>query len=182
MLPGTRRRLAQPELDSSHHLSGRAPTVASFGRGSPTGVVCYRHTQFPSYYHGTLFVLDWTFGRVMAVRLTKNGASWRSESAPFLTPKGDSGLPPRMSRLGPMAASSSARADVERAGRFIVWSTRANSNRASRARPPWPRLCGSGELKTKYPLATCLMRHSRKAVGRARSGFRRPRSWAATLF
>jgi hypothetical protein len=23
------------------------PTIAEFGRGSPTGVVCYRHTQFP---------------------------------------------------------------------------------------------------------------------------------------
>ena len=34
------------------------------GRGSPTGVACYRHDQFPEHYRGGLFVLDWTFGKV----------------------------------------------------------------------------------------------------------------------
>jgi putative membrane-bound dehydrogenase-like protein len=76
------------------------PAVASFGRGSPTGVVSYRHTQFPSYYQGSLFVLDWTFGRVMAVRLTKHGGSWTSASAPFLTPKGEFGFAPTDVEVG----------------------------------------------------------------------------------
>ena len=34
------------------------------GRGSPTGVVCYRHDQFPDHYRGGVFALDWTFGKV----------------------------------------------------------------------------------------------------------------------
>ncbi len=36
--------------------------LADLGRGSPTGVVCYRHQQFPREYHGAFFLLDWTFG------------------------------------------------------------------------------------------------------------------------
>ena len=77
------------------------PVVASFGRGSPTGMVCYRHTQFPADYRDTLFVLDWTFGRVMAVRTTKAGAGWRAESAPFLMPKGEFGFAPTDIEVGP---------------------------------------------------------------------------------
>src|SRR5579871_6339035 len=35
--------------------------VATLGRGSPTGVVCYRHAQFPAEYRGGFFLADWTF-------------------------------------------------------------------------------------------------------------------------
>jgi putative membrane-bound dehydrogenase-like protein len=49
--------------------------VADLGRGSPTGVVCYRHVQFPEEYRGGFFLLDWTFGRVYFLRLTRSGAT-----------------------------------------------------------------------------------------------------------
>ena len=49
------------------------PVVASLGRGSPTGVVCYRHEQFPAEYRGAIFVADWTFGRIVALPLTRDG-------------------------------------------------------------------------------------------------------------
>jgi putative heme-binding domain-containing protein len=42
--------------------------IATLGRGSPTGVVCYRHAQFPSTYRGGFFLCDWTFGVVHFVR------------------------------------------------------------------------------------------------------------------
>lgn len=139
-----------------------APTaVASFGRGSPTGVVCYRHTQFPSYYHDALFVLDWTFGRVMAVRLTKNGASWRSESAPFLTPKGEFGFAPTDIEVGPdgslfvCVGGRGTHGAVYRiaykgdpAGGESSSSVAIHSGRAPRLGTP---------LKSKYPLSMCLM-------------------------
>jgi putative heme-binding domain-containing protein len=44
-----------------------ADVVAPFttpGRGSPTGVACYRHTRFPKPYRGGLFYADWTFGKI----------------------------------------------------------------------------------------------------------------------
>ena len=34
------------------------------GRGSPTGLTCYRHTAFPERYHDGVFALEWTFGKV----------------------------------------------------------------------------------------------------------------------
>lgn len=40
-----------------------APPVADLGRGSPTGVVCYRHLAFPRQSRG-IFAADWTFGKI----------------------------------------------------------------------------------------------------------------------
>ena len=68
LLPGSDAGWVSQNWIRPSSYADAPPAVASFGRGSPTGVVCYRHTQFPSYYHDTLFVLDWTFGRVIAVR------------------------------------------------------------------------------------------------------------------
>jgi putative heme-binding domain-containing protein len=42
-------------------------TLASLGRGSPTGVAVYQHSRFPSKYRGAVLALDWTFGRILAV-------------------------------------------------------------------------------------------------------------------
>lgn len=75
--------------------------VASFGRGSPTGVACYRHRQFPEKYHGALFALDWTFGRVMALPLQRSGAGWSSEPIPFLSAVDDFGFAPTDVEVGP---------------------------------------------------------------------------------
>ena len=76
-------------------------TIAGFGRGSPTGVSCYRHRQFPAEYHGAVFVLDWTFGRVMALPLKPRGAGWSSEPIEFLTAVDDFGFAPTDVEVGP---------------------------------------------------------------------------------
>ena len=70
------------------------PIVASFGRGSPTGVACYRHDRFPENYGGALFVADWTFGRVMALPMQRDGESWTSKPIEFMTGKGQFGFAP----------------------------------------------------------------------------------------
>jgi len=67
--------------------SGKIPTyaiesiapAAEIHRGSPTGVACYRHRAFPARYHGGLFLLDWTHGRVYFVDPRPVGASYRAE-------------------------------------------------------------------------------------------------------
>ena len=41
--------------------------LAEFGRGSPTGVVRYHDGCLPERLHHSTIVLDWTFGRVLAV-------------------------------------------------------------------------------------------------------------------
>lgn len=75
--------------------------VAEFGRGSPTGVVCYRHTQFPAAYHGALFVLDWTYGRVFAMPLARNGSTVASQPHQFLSAVGEHGFAPTDVDVGP---------------------------------------------------------------------------------
>jgi putative membrane-bound dehydrogenase-like protein len=64
------------------------------GRGSPTGVVCYRHTQFPEHYRGGIFALDWTFGKVYFFPLQPEGASYRTQPEVFLESVGTSGFDP----------------------------------------------------------------------------------------
>jgi len=76
------------------------PVIGSFGRSSPTGVVCYRHVQFPEEYRGALFVEDWTFGRVWAMPMVRDGASWKSESREFMTAVGDHGFAPTDIEVG----------------------------------------------------------------------------------
>src|SRR4029450_11478186 len=41
--------------------------VATLGRGSPTGMACYRHTQFPEKYRGGFFLAHRTFGNICVV-------------------------------------------------------------------------------------------------------------------
>ena len=77
------------------------PVVAAFGRGSPTGVACYRHTAFPDRFRGAVFVCDWTFGRVMA--LTPPGASGAGLAEPieFMSGRGHFGFAPTDIAVGP---------------------------------------------------------------------------------
>ena len=70
------------------------PVIGAFGRGSPTGVACYRHVAFPTRYRGAVFALDWTFGRVLALPLQARGASYRSEPIEFMTGRGHFGFAP----------------------------------------------------------------------------------------
>lgn len=71
------------------------PQVAArLGRGSPTGVVCYRHFQFPEKYQDATFVLDWTFGRVIAVQPTATPDGIRFQHQEFMTGKGTHGFAP----------------------------------------------------------------------------------------
>lgn len=77
------------------------PVTASFGRGSPTGVVCYRHDQFPAEYQGALFVQDWTLGRILCVPLQRQGAGWVSEPREFAVGQNQFGFAPTDMEVGP---------------------------------------------------------------------------------
>jgi putative heme-binding domain-containing protein len=71
-----------------------AAPVITLGRGSPTGVACYRHRAFPPRYHGGFFVLDWTFGRVYFLKLSRRGASYTARKEVFLEAVGENGFAP----------------------------------------------------------------------------------------
>ena len=101
-LPGSNAGWVSGSWIRPDHYLDMPTVITSFGRGSPTGVVCYRHTQFPAEYRGALFVLDWSFGRVMAVPLAQHGGSWTSSnSRVFMTGKGPFGFAPTDVEVGP---------------------------------------------------------------------------------
>lgn len=70
------------------------PPVCYLGRGSPTGVACYRHTHFPEKYRGGFFLADWTFGRIHFVPLTPSGSTYEGKPEVFAEAVGTSGFAP----------------------------------------------------------------------------------------
>lgn len=61
------------------------PAALDVGRGSPTGVVFYEHTQFPESYRGSLLCCDWSMGRILACPLTPQGAGFSGTSQVLIT-------------------------------------------------------------------------------------------------
>jgi putative membrane-bound dehydrogenase-like protein len=70
------------------------PPLITLGRGSPTGVACYRNTQFPTRYRGGFFLLDWTFGKVHFVTVERAGATYRARAEVFAESVGANGFAP----------------------------------------------------------------------------------------
>lgn len=58
------------------------------GIGSPTGVTNGIGAKFPAKYQKAIYVLDWTYGRIIAVHLTPDGSSYSATFEPFVAPKG----------------------------------------------------------------------------------------------
>ena len=95
-LPGFTRSYHQPDYDPAV-----IPMIRSMGRGSPTGVVSYRHRQFPPLYLNGLFLCDWTFGKVWFAATEPAGASYTTEPELFLDPVGESGFAPTDAVVAP---------------------------------------------------------------------------------
>ncbi len=58
--------------------------IADTGRGSPTGIVAYNHLAFPRRYHNSLFLGDWSEGRILNVSLSENGGTYKTKTEVFL--------------------------------------------------------------------------------------------------
>lgn len=79
-----------------------APRLCEIGRGSPTGVVVYRHTQFPQEYRGNVFSCCWTLGKVYRFNLDIDGCK-NTHVVPreFLRTIGETGFAPVDLAVGP---------------------------------------------------------------------------------
>ncbi|MBN8249076.1 MAG: c-type cytochrome, partial [Verrucomicrobia bacterium] len=62
--------------------------VTDIGIGCPTGMTSGRGAKFPAAYQRALYVLDWTYGRLMAVHLKPDGASYTGTWENFIAPAG----------------------------------------------------------------------------------------------
>ena len=60
-----------------------AVAVCDIGKGSPTAVKFGTNSNFPPRYQRALYVLDWAYGRIVAVHLMPNGAGYRAQSELF---------------------------------------------------------------------------------------------------
>lgn len=60
------------------------PAVLDVGIGSPTGVRFGTRSRFPARYQKALFAMDWSYGRIFAVHLQPEGASYRGHLETFL--------------------------------------------------------------------------------------------------
>ncbi len=61
-----------------------APPVLDIGKGSPTGVKFGTRGNFPDKYRRALFILDWAYGRILAVHMQPRGASYLCVGETFL--------------------------------------------------------------------------------------------------
>lgn len=69
-----------------YYADGLAHTT-TIGIGCPTGVVFGTGSKFPVKYQKAFYICDWTYGRLMAVHLTPDGASYQGTFENFVAPK-----------------------------------------------------------------------------------------------
>ncbi|MEX2120200.1 MAG: PVC-type heme-binding CxxCH protein [Pirellulales bacterium] len=127
------------------------PRLAELGRGSPTGLVVYRHRQFPERFRDGVFTCCWTFGRVYFVPLKPDKASLSVDPAAevFLQTAGDHGFAPVDLAVGPegdLFVAVGGRGT--RGGVFRVRYQRAD-RRAAESADPLDRV-----LRADQPLAS----------------------------
>jgi putative heme-binding domain-containing protein len=61
------------------------PPVLNIGPGSPTGVAFGYGAKFPAKYQDALYICDWSYGKVHAVHMTADGASYTGTSEEFIS-------------------------------------------------------------------------------------------------
>ncbi|MFN9721337.1 MAG: PVC-type heme-binding CxxCH protein, partial [Planctomycetota bacterium] len=101
ILPGSNAGYVTPGLKRPGMSPDMPPVLATFGRGSPTGVICYQHEQFPEEYRGALFLEDWTIGRILVVRLAEDGSGWSGQPMEFARGRNQFGFAPTDLEVAP---------------------------------------------------------------------------------
>ncbi len=61
------------------------PSVVDIGLSSPTGICFGYGAKFPKKYEEALFILDWSYGRIIAVHLNAKGASYTGTQETFVS-------------------------------------------------------------------------------------------------
>jgi putative heme-binding domain-containing protein len=58
--------------------------MLDIGKGSPTGIKFGTKSHFPHDYREALFILDWTYGRILAVHMRPRGSTYMGSAEVFL--------------------------------------------------------------------------------------------------
>ena len=67
------------------HYPDSLGAVIDIGPGSPTGICFGYNAQFPAKYQRALFISDWSYGKLYAVHLKPEGASYSAAAEEFIT-------------------------------------------------------------------------------------------------
>ena len=59
--------------------------IVDVGPGSPTGVTFGYGAKFPAKYQDALFVCDWSYGKLYAIHIEPDGASFKATAEPFVS-------------------------------------------------------------------------------------------------
>lgn len=96
LLAGWQRSWNRPEA-----FFDNVERAAELGRGSPTGVLVYRHHAFPPRYCNGVFSTCWTLGRVYHISLEPREGSFCGMPEVFLETTGNTGFAPVDLAVGP---------------------------------------------------------------------------------
>ncbi len=61
------------------------PPVINIGPGSPTGVTFGYGAKFPARYQDALYLLDWSWGKIYAIHMKPEGATYTATKETFIT-------------------------------------------------------------------------------------------------
>jgi putative heme-binding domain-containing protein len=61
------------------------PATLNIGPGSPTGTTFGYGAKFPAKYQNAYFILDWSWGKIYAVHLKAQGATYKATKEEFVT-------------------------------------------------------------------------------------------------
>ncbi|MGY8768204.1 MAG: c-type cytochrome [Pirellulales bacterium] len=61
------------------------PAILDIGTGCPTGVTFGYGAKFPAAYQDSLFICDWSYGKMYAVHMKPNGSSYTAVAEEFIT-------------------------------------------------------------------------------------------------
>jgi len=61
------------------------PATLNIGPGSPTGCTFGYGAKFPAKYQDAFYALDWSWGKIYAVHLTKSGSTYTATKEEFVT-------------------------------------------------------------------------------------------------
>ena len=140
--PGGNYGWSNPQFTQSWRKPPDFPDVVApiltAGRGSPTGVACYRHTAFPSAYRDGVFFADWTFGKIFFSPLTPKGDTLAGKLETFVESTGESGFAPTGMAVHPVTGDLYV-ATGGRGTRGAVYRIRATKPTPNAKPIPWEK-------------------------------------------
>jgi putative heme-binding domain-containing protein len=69
------------------YFADTLPAAVNIGIGSPTGVKFGTKSKYPTRYRKALYAMDWSYGRILAVHLRPDGATYTGDYEAFVQGK-----------------------------------------------------------------------------------------------